>query len=534
VILVRLAALEVAHWAKVREAKQSRIIFAVVRSLVRRVEKQAKHLQTIDRFAVCEHCGLNFPTPAEVESVCANFASNFRETKYRRVKANQASNHVEQQVVDGVGVASSKKRRITSAAPVKKASRAAVKVATSVNPVGNMCMEGKTDGAEEERMRRYFADAEARCDAALMAQSAGRNIPHVVPKDEMPQQPQTIPASSLLAVRCMGTNSSECDGAHEFWVALCLEDVDCRRQSKIRIQWLEAAGDSRSAYTEDTRYKRGLTQRLNVMTILCVLRSRLGADVSNGTAVKLTVQEYAKAMLAAKTANQLFDAAGARITGSASARSKRVSRPVARAEGFVDPTMPGVSFAQPKGGVARTHRGPQLQQPQQPQQQRLGSGAPAITRSWVPATKRRRVGSAQWAAAADKKPGRDSATPSHIAGITQGTSSQQCQLHKRAPPRPTPRRRSIPRDLEAAKHTDNELRLRRCLRRSDFVRSVQLLRRKEIFVRRSRNLYVQATVVGIDMRHGVRRTRVKVAGNVSSQRFEWVDARLLVGSVELL
>jgi hypothetical protein len=63
---------------------------------------------------------------------------------------------------------------------------------------------------------------------------------------------------------------------------------------------------------------------------------------------------------------------------------------------------------------------------------------------------------------------------------------------------------------------------------------VQLLRRKEIFVRRSRNLYVQATVVGIDMRHGVRRTRVKVAGNVSSQRFEWVDARLLVGSVELL
>eukprot|EP01047_Picozoa_sp_COSAG01_P034433 COSAG01_NODE_2586_length_7416_cov_48.667213_2_plen_410_part_00 len=408
-VLVRLAALEVAHWAKAREAKQSRIIFAVVRSLVRRVEKQAKHLQT--RFA-------------------------------------------------------------------------------------------------------------------------GRNIPRVVPKDEMPQRPQTIPASSLLAVRCMGTNSSECDGAHEFWVALCLEDVDCRRQSKICIQWLEAAGDSHSAYTEDTRYKRGLTQRINVMTILCVLRSRLGADVSNGTAVKLTVQEYDKAMLAAETANQLFDAAGVRITGSASARSKRVSRPVARAEGFVDPTLPGISFAQPKGGVARTHRGPQLQ-PQQPQQ-RLSSGAPAITRSWVPATKRRRVGSAQWAAAADREPGRDSATPSHIAGITQGTSSQQCQLLKRAPPRPTPRRRSIPRDLEAAKHTDNELRLRRCLRRSDFVRSVQLLRSKEIFVRRSRNLYVQATVVGIDMRHGVRRTRVKVAGNVSSQRFEWVDARLLVGSVELL
>eukprot|EP01047_Picozoa_sp_COSAG01_P031201 COSAG01_NODE_2204_length_8173_cov_4.803939_5_plen_1368_part_00 len=60
-------------------------------------------------------------------------------------------------------------------------------------------------------------------------------------------------------------------------------------------------------------------------------------------------------------------------------RTGRVSRCPARA-GFVDPTVPGVSFAQPKGGVARTHRsggvgaawsaeGEQQQQPNQQQQQ---------------------------------------------------------------------------------------------------------------------------------------------------------------------
>jgi hypothetical protein len=32
--------------------------------------------------------------------------------------------------------------------------------------------------------------------------------------------------------------------------------------------------------------------------------------------------------------------------------SKRVSRPPFR-EGFVDPTAPGLSFAQPKGGAAK-------------------------------------------------------------------------------------------------------------------------------------------------------------------------------------
>eukprot|EP01047_Picozoa_sp_COSAG01_P051361 COSAG01_NODE_5294_length_4352_cov_12.531860_1_plen_250_part_00 len=58
------------------------------------------------------------------------------------------------------------------------------------------------------------------------------------------------------------------------------------------------------------------------------------------------------------TAEQLVkaDSLGAPPAGTMTRRSGRVSRPPARAE-FVDPTAPGVSFAQPKGGMAKIRQG---------------------------------------------------------------------------------------------------------------------------------------------------------------------------------
>jgi hypothetical protein len=291
----------------------------------------------------------------------------------------------------------------------------------------------------EQQANLLAREAPARLNQATLDVAVGNVL----------QRPRRLHSGSLVVVRCCRESKHEKTNAHPFWLAHCLQDVECHvattSLNQVKLQWWEAdSASSVGSNCQAIRYERGSTQKVDADTILCVLRDTGDQIACTGSALMsslmLTACEFEVATLASKAAREFCDDEGGLLTA--------------------------------EHGIQGTEMSAQQ--------------------------------------AHEATPDRPKA-----ADMTLSLSKQ------RAP--------DCPREM--AHYTDSELRLRQSsLRRSDLVRAIQLLRCKAVLLRRGQNSYTTAIVCGIDMAMGVRRTRFDVEG----EGFEWVDARLSVGIVQLI